>query len=91
MWETLLINAIVPLLFAHGVYYNDDKVKEKAISWLDKIPAEKNSVIAPFASSNIPIEKANDSQALLQLKKEYCDAKRCLECSVGNSILKQHD
>jgi hypothetical protein len=91
MWETLLINAIVPLLFAYGVYNNDEKTKEKALSWLDKIPAEKNSVIAPFTRSNISIERAYDSQALLQLKKEYCDAKRCLECSIGNAILKHQD
>ena len=91
MWETLLINAIIPLLFAYGVYTGDEKIKEKAISWLDKIPAEKNSVIAPFTNSNISIEKAYDSQALLQLKKEYCNAKRCLECSIGNAILKQQD
>jgi hypothetical protein len=89
MFEILVINAVVPVLFAYGIYGNDDAVKEKAISWLEQVSVEKNSIVAPFTSLGLPNPSAFDSQALLQLKKEYCDAKRCLECAVGNAILKR--
>ena len=89
LFDTLIINTVVPVLFAYGNYTNDAATKEKALSWLEEVGAEKNSLIAPFVSLGIINSNAFDSQALLQLKKEYCDAKRCLECAVGNAILKR--
>ncbi|MES2648545.1 MAG: DUF2851 family protein [Bacteroidota bacterium] len=89
MFDTLVINAIVPVLFSYGIYSNSDAIKEKAISWLEQVKLEKNGLVAPFISLGVPNLTAFDSQALLQLKKEYCDAKRCLECAVGNAILKR--
>jgi hypothetical protein len=89
MFETLIINAVIPVLFAYGMYANDNSLKEKALNWLEEVSPEKNSVIAPFVALSIKPKNAFDSQALLQLKKEYCDAKRCLECAAGNAILKR--
>ena len=89
MFDTLVINAVVPVLFAYGIYANDNTIKEKALNWLEEIRAEKNNLISPFTALSIKANNAFDSQALLQLKKEYCDAKRCLECAVGNAILKR--
>ncbi len=89
MFDTLLINTIVPVLFAYGVYTNDSVYKDRALRWLEQISYERNSVIAPLTALGIKPANALDSQALLQLKKQYCDAKRCLECAVGNSVLKK--
>lgn len=89
MLDTLIINAVIPVLFAHGMYINNQSLKEKALDWMEKIRAEKNSLISPFTLLAIKANNAFDSQALLQLKKEYCDARRCLECAVGNAILKR--
>lgn len=89
MIDTLLINTVSPVLFAYGNFMNDAALKEKALVWLEKIAAEKNSLIAPFVALQVKPKHAADSQALLQLKKEYCDAKRCLECAIGNAILKR--
>lgn len=89
MFDTLLINAIVPVLFSYGKYTNETAIQDKALRWLEQIQAEKNSVIQPFLQLGLQPENAYDSQAMLQLKKEYCDAKRCLECGIGNAILRK--
>jgi Protein of unknown function (DUF2851) len=88
MVDNILINTIVPILFGYGIYYKDDSLKEKALNWLQQIGAEKNSITNGFMAINIENKSAFDSQALIQLKNYYCSKKRCLECAIGNKILK---
>jgi hypothetical protein len=88
MTENIVINTIIPMLFAYGHYHNEEKYKQKALQWLEETSAENNSITKGFLQLNIENENAFDSQALIELKNEYCDKKRCLDCSVGNSILK---
>jgi len=88
MTDNIIINTIVPMLFAFGNYHHEEGYKQKALSWLEETPAENNSITKGFLQLGIENKNAFDSQALLELKKEYCDRKRCLDCSVGNSILK---
>lgn len=89
MINTLLINAAVPMLFAFGKYAAEPGYCDKAIQWLEELSAEKNAITKSFAELQVENKSAFDSQALLQLKKNYCDEKRCLECVVGNAILKR--
>ena len=88
MIATIIINTIIPSLFAHGLYYNNEQQKRKAINWLEQINTENNSILSGFAQLSVISKTAYDSQALIELKNEYCIKKRCLECSVGNAILK---
>ncbi len=88
MVENIIINTVTPLLFSYGLYYGEQKYKDRALQWLEQIPAEKNSITSDFELLNIENNTAFDSQALLELKNEYCSKKRCLECAVGNAILK---
>lgn len=88
MTANVLINTVVPVLFAYGLYHNDEKHKEKALRWLDALPAETNTITKGFASVGVQNKSAYDSQALLELKNEYCAGKRCLDCSVGNFLLR---
>lgn len=83
MQENLVINTIAPLLFAYGAYKRQEKYQEKAVAWLGQTNAESNAIITGFAGSGIKAANAFDTQALLELKQEYCDQKRCLECAVG--------
>ena len=53
------------------------------------INSEKNSIVSLFAKYNIKVRSIVDSQALVHLKKKYCDKGRCLECVVGKRFLKQ--
>ena len=84
----LAINCFIPMLFAFGCYMKEEKYKEKALHWLSELPAEVNQITKKFREIGIKCQSAADSQALLCLKQDYCDAKRCLNCSVGLSILR---
>ena len=87
MIDNIFINTIIPVLFAYGHYQDEEDHKYKAIKWLEEIKAEKNTVTKGFESLGIENKSAFDSQALLQLKNEYCSKKRCLYCSIGNKLL----
>lgn len=88
MVDNIIINTIVPMLFAYGEYHHEEQYKQKALQWLEETPAESNLITKGFNRLNIENKNAFDSQALIELKNEYCDRKRCLDCSVGNAILK---
>ena len=88
MIDNIIINTICPVLFAYGNYHDENKYKDKALKWLEETSAEKNSITKGFQELSIENKNAFDSQALIELKNEYCDKRRCLDCSVGNSILK---
>ena len=88
MADNVMINTIVPMLFAYGSYHNQEKYKQKALRWLEETSAENNTISKGFQKLSIENKNAFDSQALLELKNEYCDKKRCLDCSIGNAILK---
>lgn len=88
MVDNIIINTIVPVLFAYGLYNKEEKYKSKAIQWLQQINAEKNTVIKNWQAAQIDVQSAFDTQALLHLDKNYCKQLKCLECAVGNKILK---
>lgn len=88
MIDNIIINTVAPVLFAYGNYHDENKYKEKALKWLEKTAAEGNSITKGFQKLGIENKNAFDSQALIELKNEYCGRKRCLECGVGNSILR---
>jgi hypothetical protein len=88
MTENIIINTVAPVLFAYGSYHDEQKYKDKALRWLEQTAAESNSITKGFQKLGIENKNAFDSQALIELKNEYCNKKRCLECSVGNAILK---
>jgi hypothetical protein len=86
--QLVLINTIVPFLFIYGKHRGDEELQQKALTWLEKIKAENNHIVRKFRSLNIVPYNAMQSQALLQLKSNYCDRKRCLECRIGHRLLK---
>lgn len=88
MIDNIVINTICPLLFAYGNYHDEEKYKDKALKWLEKTAAENNIITKGFHKLGIENKNAFDSQGLIELKNEYCSKKRCLECGIGNNILK---
>lgn len=88
MVNNIIINSVVPILFAYGEYYKEEQYKLKALRWLEEIETENNSIIKGFRNLNIKSNNAFDSQALIELKTQYCDCKNCLNCGVGNWLLK---
>ena len=83
----IIINTIVPIIFSYGHHHQEDVYKEIAIDWLEKISPEKNYITKGFEQLHFENKNAFDSQALIQLKNEYCDKKMCLHCAIGNAIL----
>lgn len=86
--DLIIINAIVPVLFMYGHSMHMIDLQEKALELLTSIPPEQNGITKNWQELNVISENAHDSQALLELKNNYCDKQRCLQCSVGHSLLK---
>lgn len=85
--DLVIINTIIPLQFAYAKSQGKE-ISEDLISLLDDVAPEKNSIMDKFRSFGIKSKSAFDSQSLLQLKNEYCNNSRCLECAVGMELLK---
>ena len=84
----IVINAVVPLLYAYGMSHRETSYQERAISLLEQLPPEDNRIIRQWKSCGLEAAHAADSQALLQLKREYCDRNDCLRCRFGYEYLK---
>ncbi len=83
--DLLLINTIIPLKYSYAKYMGQD-ASEEIMNLASTIPSEENSIIKKF-NQLVPIAKNSlQSQALLQLKNEYCIKNKCIQCAVGNSI-----
>lgn len=85
----LMINTAIPMLFAYGKYKMDDSLCDKAFDFLEQLKAENNYIIRQWKQCGLSVVTAGDSQALIQLKKEYCDKKDCLRCRIGYEYLKR--
>lgn len=85
--ERIIINVLVPMKFVYAKERGEN-LAEDLIEWLRKLPAERNSVVDGFAELGMLAENAFESQALLELKKHFCDEKKCLNCAIGLQILK---
>jgi Protein of unknown function (DUF2851) len=82
----LIINTIAPFLFLYGAQKGLDHIRDKALSWLETLSAEDNSIITKWKELGLNPTSAAQTQALLQLKNTYCAQQRCLECAIGNKI-----
>lgn len=95
--DILLINAVIPVIFVYGKSRDLNNICGKAISFLDQISPEQNSIIDEWESAGIRSESAFWSQALIQLRNNYCKKRRCLDCRIGCKLismgrtLKEHD
>jgi hypothetical protein len=88
MVGSIIVNTIVPIVFAYGVFHGDQGIRDKALRWLEEVPPEVNTISRKFQELGLSNKSAFDTQALVELKSRYCDCKRCLECAIGNHILK---
>ena len=86
--DLILINTIIPLQFVY-LQNRGEAFEESILHLIQQISAEKNSIISNFSSLKIDAKNAQESQALLELKNNYCTKKRCLQCAIGNALLKK--
>jgi len=85
--ENILINSIVPFLFHYGNLKGKQNLKDRAFSFLEHIKPEKNHILKKWESLGLKNNSAYHSQALIYLKKAYCDKQKCLKCGIGTKLL----
>jgi len=86
--DILIINAIVPILFVYGKEIGNQLYVDRVLTCLEKMKPERNSIIKSWIESGVGVKSAYCSQSLLHLKSEYCDRYKCLECELGNRIIR---
>ena len=84
----IIINTVVPFLYAYGRHKAEERLCERATQLLENLKAENNHITRLWEGAGLPITTAADSQALIQLTKEYCDKRNCLRCRFGYEFLK---
>jgi len=84
----IIINTLIPVYFEYGRQTGKDHYKQKAVEFLEKLPPESNNIIEGWINNGMNVPNAFYSQALLQLKNNYCNFKKCLFCQIGNQIIR---
>jgi len=87
IFRLIVINVVVPFYFLYGECQNKLFLKDRALDILEQMPAEINSSISRWAGAGIVAANALESQALLQLQHDYCEPRKCLECTIGHKII----
>lgn len=86
--DIILINTLALFLFSYGKQHQQQYYISRSLKLLENLPAERNNITEDFVTLGLKINNAFESQALLELKNNYCNYKKCLQCGVGNKILK---
>lgn len=86
--ENIIINTAIPFLSALARYKDNTIYIDRALNLLSGIKAEKNHIIDLWKSLGWNVSSAFDSQGLIQLHNDYCLPKRCIECNIGISLVR---
>lgn len=85
--ETLLINTVLPILFVYGKQNHREELSEKTILFYEQLKPENNTIVRFWKELGLDAKNAFETQALIQLKNNYCANLKCLSCIIGNQIL----
>jgi hypothetical protein len=85
--NNIVINTVVPFLFLYGERNNIPELKQRSLDLLEVLPSESNSIITRWGKVGIMAHSAFDSQALIQLKNNYCEPKKCLKCMLSTKVI----
>ncbi len=84
--DLLLINTVIPLKFVY-LKHIGKLDQEHILQLIREIHPEKNAIVEKFAQLGVKSNSSFKTQSLLQLKNEYCNKLKCLECNIGNKLL----
>ena len=84
----LMINCAIPMIFAYGRHTGSEALCNRALDLLESLPPENNTITRMWKQVGLESRSAGDTQALIQLKKQYCDRKDCLQCRIGYEYMK---
>lgn len=85
--DIVLINTVAPLLYARGEIMDNYELIDRSVELLESLRPERNSIVANFALAGIKATDALTTQALIELRREYCDARKCIYCKIGHWLL----
>lgn len=88
--DLIVINSVVPLLFAYGRYKGEDTLCDRSFELIEEIKAENNKYICNWKEAGIQCQSAADSQALMQLSTKYCEPRNCLRCRFGFEYIRKN-
>jgi len=83
----LIINAVIPVIYAYGRLSNDEAACNRAVEMLQSLKPERNTIVELFTRAGIECKDAFTSQALIQLRRQYCETRKCLYCRIGHRML----
>lgn len=89
MVDVAVINTVAPLLYAYGDAAGEPRLQDAAVSLLEQLPPERNSIISAFTRAGLECRNALESQALIRLRRAYCDPRKCIYCRFGRRLLRQ--
>ena len=85
--DILIINVVAPALYAYGQLYGEDDKQQLAVALLEDLPPERNRVTRLFEEAGVKCPDAFMSQAMVQLRRKYCESRKCLYCRLGHHFL----
>jgi hypothetical protein len=85
----MIINTVIPFLYSYGLHKGSELLCDRATRFLESLKAEDNYIIRQWRGAGLSVNTAADSQALIQLRKEYCDKRDCLRCRFAYEFLKR--
>ncbi len=88
--DVLLINCVIPLLFAYGRQQGDNELEETALDLLTKLKSETNALTEKLSFLPMQQHTAYESQAFIELYQQYCQPRRCLSCQIGIDLIRQN-
>jgi hypothetical protein len=87
---SLLINAVLPFLYARSQWEDNQTLQNKVIGFYEFLPLEKNGIVRKFTDFRSDFSNALHSQSLIQLYNKYCDSKQCLHCGIGIYLMSDY-
>lgn len=87
--QLLIMNCIIPLIYAMGKYKGEMDHMQMAADRICELKPESNHIVKLWETCGVAINHAGDSQAVIQLQREYCDKKKCLQCCFGMEYLRK--
>ncbi len=87
--DSIIINTVVPVMFVYGKHVLKPELCEKSFSILSDLMPESNSIINNWRKVGITAQSTADTQAMIELNKNYCTPKKCLQCAIGSTLLKK--
>jgi len=89
--EVILLNTVIPLLAAYSRWSDEPAYMDRALAWLEELPAEENTIVRKWSDLGYRPRNSFESQGQIELFNTFCQRKRCLRCTIGAAIVRPPD